>query len=44
MEDTLQNALKVQPNLLPRRKAVEQVCITSQKIVVHVILSYPPGA
>ena len=28
-EDTLQDALKVQTSLLPQRKAVEQLCITS---------------
>ena len=27
---------------LPRRKAVERLCITSYKMTVHVILSYPP--
>jgi len=31
MEDTLQDALKVQGSLLPQRKAVEQLCITSYK-------------
>jgi len=43
MEDTLQDALKAQPSLLPRRKAVEQLCITSYKMMVHVILAYPPA-
>jgi len=42
MEDTLQDALKVKFSHLPRRKAVEQLCITSYKMMVHVILSYPP--
>jgi len=44
MGDTLQDALKVQPSLLQQRKAVEQLCITSYKMMVHVILSYPPLA
>jgi len=43
MEGTLQDALKAQPSLLPWRKAVERLCITSYKMMVHVILSYPPG-
>jgi len=34
--------MKVQPSLLPQRKAVERLCITSYKMMVHVILSYPP--
>jgi len=42
MEDTLQDALKTQPSLLPWRKAAERLCITSYKMMVHVILSYPP--
>jgi len=44
MEDTLQDELKAQPSLLPRRKAVEQLCITSYKMMEHMILSYAPGA
>ena len=43
MEVTLQDALKAQCSLLPRRKAVERLCITSYKMTVHVILSYPPA-
>ena len=43
LEDTLQDALKAQPSLLPRRKAVEQLCITSCKKMVHVILSLEGG-
>jgi len=31
VEDTLQDALKAQSSLLPWRKAVEQLCITSYK-------------
>jgi len=42
VESTLQDALKVQPSLRPGRKAVEQLCITSYKMMVHMILSYPP--
>ena len=42
VEDTLQDALKAQPSLLPRRKTVERLCITSYKMMVHMILSYPP--
>jgi len=42
VEGTLQDALKAQPSLLPRRKAVERLCITLYKMMVHVILSYPP--
>ena len=34
MEDTLQDALKVQSSLLPWRKAAERLCI----MTVHVIL------
>jgi len=41
MEDTLQDALKAQNSLLPRRKAVERFCITSYKMMMHVILFYP---
>jgi len=41
VEDTLQDALKAQPSLLPRRKAIERLCITSYRMRVHVILSYP---
>jgi len=41
MVDILQGALKVQPSLLPRRKA-ERLCIPSYKMMVHVILSYTP--
>jgi len=32
MSDTLQDALKAQSSLLPRRKAVEQPCITSYNL------------
>jgi len=42
MEDTLQDALKAQPSLLPQRKAVERLCITSYKMMVQVILSSSP--
>jgi len=42
MKETLQNALKVQSSLFPRRKAVEQVCITSCNMTVHVTFSYRP--
>jgi len=42
MEDTLQDALKAQPSLLMRSKAVERLCIVSYEMMVHVILSYPP--
>jgi len=41
MEDTLQDALKAQTSLLPRRKAVEWLCITSYKMMMHMILSTP---
>jgi len=41
MEDALQDAFKAQRSLLSWRKAAEQLCITSYKIMVHVILSYP---
>ena len=44
IEVALQDALKTQCSLLPRRKAVERLCITSYKMTVHVIMSYPgPG-
>ena len=39
---TLQDALKAQCSLLPRRIAVERLCIMSYKMTVHVILSYSP--
>jgi len=42
VEGTLQDALKAQPSLLPRRKVVKRLCIMSHKMMVHVILSYPP--
>jgi len=41
MEDALQDAFKAERSLLSWRKAAEQLCITSYKIMVHVILSYP---
>jgi len=38
----LQDALKAQSSLLPWRKAVECLCITSYKMMVRVSLSYNP--
>ena len=44
MEDTLQDALKVQCSLLiPRRNAVERLCITSYEMTARVISSYLPA-
>ena len=43
VEDTLHDALKAQSSLLSWRKPVERPCITSYKMAVEVILSYPPG-
>jgi len=37
MEETVQNALKVQSSLLPRRRAVERLYVTSCKMTVHMI-------
>ena len=41
VDDTLQDALSaMQPS--PTQKSVERFCITSYKMAVHVVLSYPP--
>jgi len=44
MEDTLQNASKVQPSLLPWRKKSSIMTLHYViQIMVHMILSYSPG-